>query len=83
MNAVEVDQKERELVAWGATLREQGERLAEQVALLLDRVADTEERVAEAFARRAVVSPHRAPELCCYAWQAQAVAERLRTGRQR
>lgn len=83
MNAVEGDRKERELLAWGAALRQQGERLAEQVAFLLDRVADTEERVADAFARRAVVSPHRAHELSCYVCQAQAAAERLRTSRQR
>jgi hypothetical protein len=72
------DRSAWESAAWGACLREQGERLAEEVVLLLDQTAETEERVANAFARRAMVAHERADELWRYACRAQAVANRLR-----
>ena len=75
---MEPDPRGRELSAWSAHLRLQGERLAVEIALLLGRLADTEEHVARAFTRRAMATPQRADMLWHYAWQAQVSAERLR-----
>jgi hypothetical protein len=80
-NAMKRDRTAEELAAWGAKLREQGERLAREVDFLLDRVAQTEEHVAHVFAYRALTAHHGADELLRYARQAQSIARQLRTRR--
>jgi hypothetical protein len=73
------DHQTRELVAWGAHLHQQHQRLVAKIATLLGRLAQTEQHVAETFERRAWVAPHRADQLRHSARAARACAHRLRS----